>query len=385
MSKTPKKGSGRSLAKPAKPNAPSPTDFDVVLGLIDAARTRAVAAVNTTLIELYWSIGEHLVQKISRDGWGKGTVEDLAATIQRRYPGMTGYSARNLWRMSQFFETYRAQPILSTLLRELSWTHNLLIMSRCKRDEEREFYLRLCLRERWGKRELERQLAGALFERTVLSPLKLSPVVAELHPEAATVFKDSYLVEFLDLSRDHSENDLERGLIEKLKQFLIELGRDFCFVGSQYPVQVGGRDFAIDLLFFNRALNCLVAFELKIEEFQPEHLGKLEFYLEALDRDVKKPHERPSIGVLLCATKDHEVVEYALSRAMSPALVAEYQTRLPDKKLLQAKLHEFYQLAESQADAAADTKILPPPAAKLPTTQNRRPAKKKQPTKGRKP
>jgi predicted nuclease of restriction endonuclease-like (RecB) superfamily len=384
LSKTPKKSAGRSLAKPAKPNAPSQTDFDIVLGLIEAARTSAVAAVNTTLIELYWSIGEYISRKTADEGWGQGTVEALAETIQRRYPGMTGYSARNLWRMSQFFETYHHQPKLSPLVTELSWTHNLLIMSRCKRDEEREFYLRLCQREKWGKRELERQLAGALFERTVLSPAKLSPVVAELHPEAATVFKDSYLVEFLDLPRGHSEADLQRGLVEKLKQFLIELGRDFCFVGSQYPLQVGGRDFALDLLFFNRALNCLVAFELKIDVFQPEHLGKLEFYLESLDRDVKKPHERPSIGVLLCATKDHEVVEYALSRAMSPALVAEYQTRLPDKQLLQAKLHEFYQQSEQQAEASADVEIMPQAAAQLPDARNRRPAKKQQPKKGRK-
>ncbi len=160
-------------------------------------------------------------------------------------------------------------------------------------------------------------------------------------------------MEFLDLPRTHSEGDLQQGLIANLKQFLIELGRDFCFVGSQYPLQVGGRDFAIDLLFFNRALNALVAIELKIDAFQPEYLGKLEFYLEALDRDVRKPHERPSIGVLLCATKDHEVVEYALSRAMPPALVAEYQTNMPDKKLLQAKLHEFYELAEQQATRPA--------------------------------
>lgn len=204
--------------------------------------------------------------------------------------------------------------------------------------------------------------------------------MTELHPDAATVFKDSYLVEFLQLSAAHSEADLQRALVEQLKQFLIELGRDFCFIGSQYLVQVGGRDFAIDLLFFHRGLACLVAFELKIEEFQPEHLGKMEFYLEALDRDVKKPHERPSIGVLLCATKDHEVVEYALSRALSPALVAEYQVGLPDKKLLQAKLHEFYALAESQALAAGDFGHQPrlPSLAKKPKsptkkqTQNRR-------------
>ena len=350
MSKAPKQDKRQGLAKPSFSQTPSQGDFDAVLRLIEAARTRAVAAVNTTLIDLYWSVGEFISLKISEEGWGKGTVESLAETIQRRYPGMTGYSAPNLWRMRQFYETYHDQPKLAPLVRELSWTHNLLIMSRCKRDEEREFYLRLCLRERWGKRELQRQLSGALFERTVLSPAKLSPVAAELHPDAATVFKDSYLLEFLGLPPDHSEADLQRGLVEKLKQFLIELGRDFCFIGSQYPLQVGGRDFALDLLFFNRALNCLVAIELKIDEFQPEYLGKLEFYLESLDRDVKKPHEQPSIGVLLCATKDHEVVEYALSRSMSPALVAEYQTKLPDKKLLQAKLHEFYQLAEAQVE-----------------------------------
>jgi predicted nuclease of restriction endonuclease-like (RecB) superfamily len=332
---------------------PLQVDFDVVLGLIEAARARAVTIVNIELIDLYWSIGKHISLKTAKEGWGQGTVEALARTIRQRYPTMRGYSARNLWRMSQFYETYRSLPKISALLRELSWSHHLAIMSRCKRDEEREFYLRLASRERWSFRELQRQLAGALFERTVLAPLKLSTPLAELHPDAAVVFKDSYLVEFLDLPSHHSEGDLEAGLIENLKQFLIELGRDFCFVGSQYPLQVGGRDFALDLLFFNRALNCLVAFELKVDEFQPAHLGQLEFYLEALDRDVRKPHEGPSIGVLLCATKDHEVVEYALSRAVSPALVAEYQTRLPDKALLQAKLHEFYELASEQSAPAA--------------------------------
>jgi predicted nuclease of restriction endonuclease-like (RecB) superfamily len=267
--------------------------------------------------------------------------------------------------MSQFFETYRGLPKLAPLVRELSWTHNLLIMSRSKRDEEREFYLRMAASEKWGKRELERQLNGALFERVILLPTKLAPAVRQLHPDAAAIFKDSYLVEFLDLPPEHSEDDLQRGLIEQLKLFLIELGRDFCYVGSQYPIQVGGRDFALDLLFFNRALNCLVAIELKVVEFEPEHLGKLQFYLEALDRDVKKPHEQPSIGVLLCATKNHEVVEYALSRAMSPALVADYQTKMPDKRLLQAKLHEFYELAESQAEATARGEIVPQTAAQL--------------------
>lgn len=151
-------------------------------------------------------------------------------------------------------------------------------------------------------------------------------------------------MEFLDLPAAHTEKDLHRGLLVRLREFLIELGHDYCFVGSEYPVQVGGRDFALDLLFFHRGLNCLVAIELKVGRFEPEYLGKLEFYLEALDRDHRKPHENPAIGVLLCASKDAEVVEYALGRSLSPALIAEYQTRLPEKKLLVRKLHEFYAL-----------------------------------------
>lgn len=260
----------RQIAARAKPGVPLKADFEVVLDLIDAARKRALAAVNTTLIDLYWRVGEFISHRVAAAEWGQGTVEALGAHIQARLPNPRGFSARNLWRMAQFFETYADHPKLAPLLRELSWSHNLLIMGRCKRAEEREFYLRLCGREKWTKRELERQLSCALFERTVLSPAKLSPVVTELHPDATAIFKDSYLVEFLDLSGDHSEADLQRALVAKLKQFLIELGRDFCFVGSQFPLQVGGRDFSIDLLFFNRALNCLVAFELKIEEFQPE-------------------------------------------------------------------------------------------------------------------
>lgn len=246
--------------------------------------------------------------------------------------------------MRQFYETYRDQEFVTALLTQLPWTHNLIILSQSKHPEEREFYLRTAIREQWSSRELERQFKGALFEQSILSPAKVSAVLRQTHPEALSVFKDSYLVEFLDLPAGHAESDLHRGLLARLKDFLIELGRDFCFVGSEYPLQVGDRDFALDLLFFHRGLNCLVAIELKVGRFEPEYLGKLGFYLEALDRDVKKPHENPAIGVLLCASKDDEVVEYALSRSLSPTLIAEYQTQLPDKALLQAKLHEFYQL-----------------------------------------
>ena len=342
------KGSGRSIVLP-KSSASSRVDFEEVLKLIDAARLRATSAVNTTLIELYWRIGEYIIRKIDSATWGEGVVDQLAEHIARTHPSLRGFTRRNLFRMRQFYETYRGNEKVSALLTQLPWTHNLLILAKSKREEEREFYLRLACEQKWSSRELERQFAGALFERVVLSPTKFSPPLRELHRDAASVFRDSYLIEFLDLPSPHSEDDLQRGLVEHLKKFLIELGRDFCFVGSQYPVQVGGRDFLLDLLFFNRALNCLVAIELKVVEFEPEHLGKIQFYLEALDRDVKKSHEQPSIGVLLCATKNHEVVEYALSRTMSPALVAEYQTKMPEKKLLEAKLHEFYDLAEQQA------------------------------------
>ncbi|HQU43502.1 MAG TPA: PDDEXK nuclease domain-containing protein [Pirellulales bacterium] len=352
-------------------------DFDAVLGLIEAARQRTFAAINHELVGLYWQIGEYISRKLESAAWGEGVIQQLADYIALKHPDFRGFARPNLFRMRQFYETYRDDAIVSPLVRQLPWMHNLLILSRSKRPEEREFYLRMALRERWTKRELERQLNGALFERVVLSPAKVSPPVRQLHPDAVSVFKDAYLVDFLGLPDLHSEADLQQALLANLRQFLLELGGDFTFVGENFRLQVGGRDFFVDLLFYHRGLTCLVAFDLKVEHFQPEHLGKLEFYLESLDRDIKKPHEQPSIGVLLCATKDEEVVEYALSRAMSPALVAEYQTRLPDKKLLQAKLHEFYALAESQAEETAHGKITPPPAAKLPSAKKPRKSRKK--------
>ena len=328
----------------AAPAEPIQISFAEVVSLIEQARQHAYQAVNTQLINLYWEVGGYISRNIESDGWGKGTVKELSIYIQRRQPGIQGFSPQNLWRMRQFFEAYHDDLKLSPLVRVLPWSHNLIILGQAKGMEERAFYLRMALQERWGKRELERQFRLALFERTVLHPPKVSPVVAQIHGEgAASIFKDAYVVEFLNLPDDHSEADLHRGLLAQLKAFLIELGRDFCFVGSEYPVQVGGRDFALDLLFFHRGLNCLVAIELKVDRFEPEHLGKLNFYLEALDRDARKPHENPAIGVLLCASKDSEVVEYALSRSLSPALIAEYQTQLPDKQLLAAKLHELYQ------------------------------------------
>ena len=319
--------------------------FGEVVTIIQESRNRTLQTVNTELIGLYWRVGEYISRKIETAAWGEGIVEQLAKHIAQEIPDTKGFNHRNLFRMRQFFEAYQEDPKVSPLLTQLPWTHHLLILSRSKRPEEREFYLRISSREQWSSRELERQLKSGLFERAVLNPPKVSAALTQIHPKAGSLFKDSYLIDFINLPDGHSEQDLERGLVSNLRRFLTELGADFAFVGEQVRLQVGGKDFALDLLFFHRGLNCLVAIELKIDEFQPEYLGKLNFYLEALDRDVRKPHEKPSIGVLLCATKDNEVVKYALSRSASPALIAEYKTKLPDKRLLQEKIHEFYQLA----------------------------------------
>ena len=323
-------------------------DFDSIAQLIRERRERALQTVNKELISLYWEVGKILSAKVQSDGWGKKTIDELAAYLKQTQPSLRGFTRPNLYRMRQSFEAYPDIAIATALPRQLSWTHHMLIIGQCKTREERDFYLKAAEKEKWSKRELERQLKGALYERIMLRPPIVSPVVRQLHPSAESVFKDSYLIEFLDLARDHSEDDLHKGLVINLKKFLIELGRDFCFIGSEHPLQVGNQDFALDLLFFHRDLNALVAIELKVGRFEPEHLGKLNFYLEALDRDIRKPHENPSIGLLLCASKDDEVVEYALSRSLSPALVAEYQTKLPDKALLQAKLHEFLELSEKE-------------------------------------
>jgi RecB family endonuclease NucS len=171
---------------------------------------------------------------------------------------------------------------------------------------------------------------------------KPSTRLREGNRDLTNTFKDSYVFEFLNLQEPYSENDLQSGLVKQMKNFILELGKDFIFIGEEYKLQVGNSDFFIDLLFYHRGLQCLVAFELKTDKFKPEHLGQLNFYLEALDRDVKKNNENPTIGILLCKDKDREVVEYALSRNLSPTMVSEYKTQLPDKKLLQQKLHELF-------------------------------------------
>jgi predicted nuclease of restriction endonuclease-like (RecB) superfamily len=317
--------------------------FSDIIRIIKNARSNAIKAVNAELINLYWNIGEHINQKVEQSEWGKSVVKELADFIQSTEPELKGFSDKNLWRMKQFYETYKDFPKLSTLLREISWSHNLAIFSRCKTIEEQEFYIKLTKNENYSVRELECQISSSLFERTMIGNSKLSPAMRETSNNLTNTFKDSYVFDFLNLADSHTESDLRKGLINQMKNFILELGKDFLFIGEEYKVQVGNSDFYIDLLFYHRGLQCLVAFELKADKFKPEHLGQLNFYLEALDRDVKRQNENPSIGILLCKDKDSEVVEYALSRSLSPTMVSQYETQLPDKKLLQQKLQELFE------------------------------------------
>ena len=319
------------------------SQFSNIVQLIWQARNKAIKSVNTELINLYWEIGAHISQKVEASEWGKSVVKELAIFIQQTDPQLKGFSDKNLWRMKQFYETYKDEPKLSPLVRELSWSHNLAIFSRCDSAEEKEFYLKISKEENYSKRELDRQISASLFERTMIGNAKLSTALRELNQDLTLSFKDSYVFDFLNLPEPHSENDLQKGLIQQMKNFILELGKDFLFVSEEYKIQVGNSDFFIDLLFYHRGLQCLVAFELKADKFRPEHLGQLNFYLEALDRDVKKRNENPSIGILLCKDKDSEVVEYALSRSLSPTMIAEYKTQLPNKKVLQQKLQQLFE------------------------------------------
>lgn len=376
------------------------SQFLEIVTLISHSRNNAIKSVNAELINLYWNVGAFISGKLSSAKWGEKTVDELALFIQTNYPEIKGFNKRGLYRMRQFFETYvdmgiatsessrtqntdnerivfapsmrsqiqstnifekdRLSPtvearielsdIRNTILAKLSWTHHRTIFSRCKSNEERLFYIKICLKENYTVRELDRQISASVYERALLSENSVSTVLKDVVPDITQHFKDNYVFEFLNLPEPFTETDLQKGLLKRMKNFLLELGKDFLFIDEEYRLEVGNRDFKADLLFFHRDLQCLVAIELKTTSFEPEHLGKLNFYLEALDRNVRKPHENPSIGILLCKDKDTEVVEYALNRQLSPTMVSQYTLALPDKKILQAKLHELFELWDENID-----------------------------------
>lgn len=324
-------------------------DFKSIIEIINTARQNALKAVNTELIKMYWNVGEYISALCENSSFGDKIIDEVAKYIKETSPEIKGFNRRGLYRMKQFYETYKDDEFVSALLTQISWSNHLLILSGSKTAEERHFYINLCIKEHYSYRELERQINSAYYERYTLSAGKQPPEIVS--PEVKSSILDTYVLEFLDLPNEYSEKNLRKAIIKNLKQFILEFGKDFTFIGEEYRVQVGCHDFYIDLLFYNRALSCLVPIELKIGEFKPEHIGQINFYLEALDRDVKKPNENPSVGLILCASKDDAVVEYALSRSLSPTLVSDYTLCLPDKTLLKNKLRELTDIALESGDS----------------------------------
>ena len=323
--------------------------FGEVVKIIESARETAFRRVNEELIQMYWRIGEYISAEMRNHGYGDGYIQSLADYFEKNYPDLKGFNRRGFYRMKKFYETYVGTEIVTTLLSQLSWSCHLKLLSACKTYEERKFYMELATREHYSFRELERQIDSGFYERHMISVNAPSAVLAETHKKTLHVLRDNYVLEFLDVEEPVAEKDLQKSIVRNLKNFILEIGRDFTFVGEEYRIQVGNHDYFIDLLFYHRGLSCLVAFELKIGEFKAEYIGKMNLYLETLDREIKKETENPSVGVILCASKDDEVVEFALSRSLSPTMVSEYTLKLIDKKLLQKKLKEYVELSESGA------------------------------------
>ncbi len=324
-------------------------NFSEVINMIETRRNNAYKKVNEELISLYWDFGKYISEKVNDSNWGDKIVDKLVEFMKREYPTMRGFNKRGIYRIKQFYETYRDFPFVSPLVTQISWTNNLLILSGTNSIEEKEFYIKMCIKNNYSKRELDRQISSGYFHRYMLSDGKanqsLSKTVGE-EDYPNTKLLDTYSLEFLDLPNSYSEKDLKKAIISNMRDFILEIGKDFSFIGEEYRVQVGNEDFYIDLLFYNRTLSCLVAFELKIGKFKPEYISKMDFYLEALDRQEKKQNENPSVGVILCASRDKQVVEYAMSRSMSPTMVSQYTLKLIDKKLLEEKLKEINDIVE---------------------------------------
>jgi predicted nuclease of restriction endonuclease-like (RecB) superfamily len=304
-----------------------------IKGRIRDRQLQAMRSVNRELVSLYWEIGELIHRKQEALGWGKSVVETLARDLQAEFPGRNGFSANNLWLMRQFYCEYVDQPDLQSMIGEVSWTKNLVIFGRCKDALEREFYLRATARFGWTTAVLKHQVDNKSYEKYLLNQTNFDQAIPDkIRTQAILAVKDHYTFDFLELAEDHSEWDLEQALIKNIRSFLSELGGAFAFIGNQYRLEVGGQEYFIDLLLFHRRLRCLVAIELKVGDFKPEHKGKMEFYLEALDRQERMEGENPPIGMIICRYKNKTVVEYALRTASRPIGVATYTIvpQLPD-------------------------------------------------------
>lgn len=313
---------------------------------------QALRAANTELLALYWWLGESISRRQTDQGWGKAVVESLARDLQLEFPGRNGFSAQNLWLMRQFYREYCDKPKLQPLVGEISWAKNLLIMARCKDDLEREFYLRATARFGWTKNVLQHQLDNQSYRQYLAGQTNFDAAVPEtIRAQALLAVKDHYTFDFLGLADEHSERELEQALVRHLRAFLTEMGESFTFVANQYRLEVDGKDYFIDLLLFHRRLRCLVAIELKVGAFKPEHKGQIEFYLDQLDQHHRFEGENPPIGIVICRDKTRTVVEYALRNmnrplgiatyTVTPQLPADYRNDLPSPEQIAARLQAW--------------------------------------------
>lgn len=293
---------------------------------IRSSQLKAIRAVNRELIGLYWDIGELIVTRQEGETWGKSVVETLAQDVRQEFPKITGFSARNMWRMRDFYLTYRSNEKLSPLVTEIGWSHNLVILTNCKDDLEREFYVRMARKYGWTRNVLVHQIENRSYEKTLLNQTNFQENLPEhLQNQAVLAVRDEYLFDFLELGDEHTERELEQALIGKIDTFLRQMGGMFAFLGSQYRIELSGKEFFIDLLLYHRRLKCLVAIDLKVGEFKPEYVGKMQFYLAILNDKVRLEHENLSIGIILCKSKDKTFVEYALKESDNPIGVATYR------------------------------------------------------------
>jgi predicted nuclease of restriction endonuclease-like (RecB) superfamily len=291
------------------------------------AQYEALKAVNKELVGLYWDIGRMISEKQKELGWGKAVIENISADLKKEFASTSGFSVSNLWYMVQFYTEYKDETILQPLVGEIGWVHNLLIFSKCHNVAERKFYILFTKKFGWSKRVLDHQIDNKTYEKYLLKQTNYDDLPAEnFSNQKVLAIKDHYTFDFLELSEKHSERDLEEGLIRNMQQFLLELGGDFAFLGSQYKITVGSQDFYIDLLLFHRRLQSLVVIELKAGAFKPEYKGKLEFYLNVLNDTHRLPHENEAVGIIICKNKNRLVVEYSLKKSGSPIGIASYST-----------------------------------------------------------
>lgn len=365
--------------------------FGEIIDIILQHKTNASRAVNEELLLTAWHVGGYVSAKLKSEEWGSKVVTQLSEYIRSQRPDIKGYSKRSIYNMVMFYDVYSSETFIATIRQYLNTefvqpktaqieasdhkqkvpvivqpktaqfvqptvrqmpkilelttlTNHIEILCRCKSDEERLFYILYANKEHLVKRELQRCISNQTYTGLLGNKDNMSKGLLERYPDAPVMFKDTLFVDFLNLPKKHSETKLRNGLIEHMKQFILELGKDFIFMDQEYRLNIGASTFKADLLFFHRGLQALVAVELKKTKFHPRDLGQLEFYLEALDRDVKRSNENPSIGIILCPEADRVVVEYAMSRSMSPTMIAEYKRILIPQERMQQQLNEFCNL-----------------------------------------